>query len=203
MKKMFENNLDALGIKDPVLADRVMKSSPDRSWRILTTPNGQVTARKLLENGSRSIHSCIDPKREATRWGSIVPNTTGVMVLLGFGLGYTALELQKRGCGESLVVVERSVGLFRLAMEWVDMTSLITDPALSWLIDEEPAALQKILPPVSSNLLSYRIWPPVTALYDTYYQSIREILERRILEQRLQMEPDLGRGLGKLLSEMV
>lgn len=199
----FNRNLSVLAGRDATLAERVQGCTVQPSWESFLAASGQVTARKLLEAGGRHIHSRIDPEREADQWAALLSDTTESLAVLGFGLGYPVLALRKKGYAGRLIVVEADIGLFRIAVERVELTSLFEDPGAFWIIGEEPAAAERVITALAPGSLSYRVWYPLRGLNEDYYESIRGMLEQQIFEFRLRENPPLSRGIEQLLLETI
>jgi len=130
--------------EDADYADKYLSSSHPCSsvssvdWHLEQTPTGQPTLayQETPSSPPILIHSRRDPVKEGLRQAEAVlaeiaasgassgGANGGVIILLGFGLGYTAEALAKSGC--LLVIVERRKELFRLALEHLNLEALLS-----------------------------------------------------------------------------
>jgi len=128
--------------RSPLPASR----SPLPNWHLEQTPTGQPTLvyQESPDSPPILIHSRRDPVKEGQRQAEAVlaeiaasgakdgaasggakdQTNGGVIILLGFGLGYTAEALANSGC--LLIIVERRKELFRLALEQRDLEALLS-----------------------------------------------------------------------------
>jgi len=142
------------------------------SWHLEQTPAGSATLiyRENPESPGVLIHSKHDPVREGLRQAETaleknpVESTTGpepsvgegftkesssgtppaqLIILLGFGLGYTAEALAKGG--HTLIVVERRKELFRLALEQRNMEALLSPGRAIFIIGGEAGGITAAL----------------------------------------------------------
>jgi len=199
---IFDENMAVLHKMAPLLADRVRGYGGRPSWELVPALNGQVTARTVSAEGLvRHIHSSYDPEKEALRWAGLAPRDAGTLAVLGFGLGYHAVAVRRVHHDGPLVIIEADPGLLHLAMRSVSLTSLLDDPLTHLFVQESREDIERFLNGLNPRSLGYLSYFPVTDLYPEYYQPIRDILEKRIFERRLQETPALGRGIEGLLRE--
>ncbi|MDR1231288.1 MAG: DUF115 domain-containing protein [Spirochaetaceae bacterium] len=128
--EIYTKNLAALRVHFPALAEAVKDWKAD-GVTVYPAANGKPSA---LVNG-RHIHSLRDPEREAARLagaclGAEGARREGAVILLGFGLGWTAeavvrLDAQLAGAAQPpVVIVEKRKELFRAALENRDLSAL-------------------------------------------------------------------------------
>ncbi len=203
-KDTLGENVQALRKRDPALADRLRGHTIQPCWEAFPARNGQVTARKVLEGGLvRHMHSRHNPEEEALRWAGLVPPQAETLVVLGFGLGYPALALRRRGYSGLMIIVEADMGLFHLALRSVALGPVFDDPQTRLFVEEDREIIGRCIGdpnPVALRCLSY---PPAADLYPDYYRSIRNMVEQHLFEHRQQETPALSRGIGDLLRETV
>jgi hypothetical protein len=115
-----------------------------RELRVETAASQTPT---LLFRG-RYVHSARDPAREARRLAEILPlpdtggggragpgaQGGGPVVILGFGLGYTAEAAAERVPGRPLVVVERRREILRKALETRNLDRLLTENRIVFVV---------------------------------------------------------------------
>lgn len=196
--------MQALEERDPVLADRLRRHTIRPYWEAFPARNGQVTARKVLEGGLvRHMHSRHNPEEEALRWAGLVPPQAETLVVLGFGLGYPALALRRRGYSGLMIIVEADMGLFHLALRSVALAGVLDDPHTRLFVREDTDIIRRCIGDPNPGALSCLPYPPAADLYPDYYRSIRNMVEQHMFEHRLRETPALSRGIGDLLRETV
>lgn len=198
----LEENLAALRKKDSILADRVCNLILDSNWEIYHAVDGLKTIKKVLgDHLFRFIHSSVSPKKEAERWAALVQDESETSIILGFGLGYHLLALQKSNPANELVIIEADIELFYLAIKLINLNSIIQNSKVHFLIGERMSSIKEFFYSLSPNSLSYKAHLPSTGLHSEYYQSIKEILEEYIFKNRLMKNQVLSQGIMRLLEE--
>ena len=198
----LRKNLDVLSKRNPILAERLADLKIQSPWVICHSENGQKTVRKHLgEEDHIYIHSRVNPKREAQQWATLVPDNAEGFIVLGFGLGYHLLALQRIRNPKSLVIIEVDLELFQLAMKLVNLTSILRDSRVHFFIGDKIAEIRDFLKNLSPGSISYREYLPSTSLHPEYYQRIKDMLEDYIHKNRLMNNPVLSQGIIKLLDE--
>ena len=201
---IYEENMQVLTARWPLLADRVRGHRAESSWEMFPARSGQITARTVSGEGLvRHIHSRYDPEKAALRWADLAPRDADTLAVLGFGLGYHAVAIRRMHHSGPLVIIEGDPGLFHLALRSVPLTSLLDDPRTHLFVQESSDSIEEFLDDLNPGSLGYLPYFPVTDLYPEYYGPVRDLLEKRIFECRLRDEPALGREIGELLQETI
>jgi len=198
----LKNNLNALAIRDPLLADRLADFSPESDWQIYSSKDGLITVKRICGAGCfRYIHSRVSPQNGADKWTEFARVNAQTLVVLGFGLGYHVLTLQEKCPPDALVVIDADLDLFHLAVRLTDLRPIIRDPKAHLLIGKTISEVKDFLNKLPENSTSYREYLPATGLYPEYYQSVKDTLENLVFKYRLMKDPDLSQGIVKLLEE--
>ncbi len=130
-------NLEAVGARFPGLA-RILEASPAEGLEADLTPSGDPTARLA---GGPWLHSTRSPRAEARRLASAcLSRGEDCAVLLGFGLGYQAEACLEAGA-ERILVVEAEAGMLKAALGLRDLSALLGDERLGFMVGGEPEAL--------------------------------------------------------------
>ena len=136
----FEKNLKALEEKQPELVE-LMKEARDSSHiEILTSESGIPTARVTTHQGAKVIlHDLNDPVARAQEHVQKLQLTgNNGSILLGFGLGYLALEMVKAmEKGHLLIICETDIALFKVALEHVDLTPALESRRVKILVGKD------------------------------------------------------------------
>ncbi|MDP6959041.1 MAG: hypothetical protein QF645_09530, partial [Planctomycetota bacterium] len=124
IQSYFEKNRKALEEKNPSLCALVSQSK--LSLPPFPTPSGFPTCRIRGENGELVLlHSDQDPVAEVSEAFQL--NGQDAVLLLGFGLGYTALHaVRELSSWTWITIVEPDPCILRAAMEYVDLTPLFS-----------------------------------------------------------------------------
>jgi len=136
---IYQKNLKALSIHHPELVELLNGEISVAHIQVLRAKSG---ARRLLVRGESgaavAIHNESDPEGVAQRTAKKISHRQGVLVLLGMGLGYLAKLLGQRVNEElALLVYEADPGIFKTAMEYVDLTKLLNSSMVKILVGSE------------------------------------------------------------------
>lgn len=136
---IYQKNLKALSLHHPEL---VLLLSGEISVDHIQVMRAKTGARRLIVRGETgealAIHNETDPEEVAARTAKKISHRQGVLVLLGMGLGYLAKQLGQRANEECAVLVyEADPGIFKTAMETMDLTSLFRSSMVKILVGEE------------------------------------------------------------------
>ena len=136
----FEKNLELLEKRQPELA-ALMRDEIDTSHiEVLTSEAGVPTARVTTPEGKKILlHDLKDPiakAKEHVEKLQLIGNNGSV--LLGFGLGYLALEMvNSMEEGHLLIICETDPALFKSALEQVDLEPVLKSTQVKILIGNE------------------------------------------------------------------
>jgi len=139
----FEKNKQILLRQYQGLYEELVSNSDDDlcfdNIKIEETVSGGLT---LCVNGIYA-HSQRDPLREGQRLFESVNTETGPVVLLGFGLGYTASAAAKSG--RSVIVVEKHKKLLLKALEVRDFSDFLSKNRIMFIIGNSGEAVTTAL----------------------------------------------------------
>lgn len=198
----LEKNLNALAIRDPLLADRLADFNPESDWQIYHSKDGLITVKRICgADCFRYIHSRVSPQNGADKWTEFARVNAQTLVVLGFGLGYHVLTLQEKCPPDTLVVIDADLDLFHLAVRLTDLRPIIRDPKAHLLIGKTISEVQDFLSNFSESSLGYREYLPATGLHPEYYQYTKDVLEDTTFKYRLLKDSTLSQGVVKLLEE--
>ncbi len=168
---VLEANLAALRAVHPGLEEAVGRAPGD--VRVAKTPSGHPTA----FHRDASIHSRYDPVREASAIVSADPiDSASAVIILGFGLGYVAEEVQRRRPGVPLLVVEPDAAFLRAAMEARDLRAALGSPSTRLFLSSNPADISReleSLPMGSPKILRLR---PVTDRNPAFFKAVEQLI---------------------------
>ncbi|MCK5736536.1 MAG: hypothetical protein KAH21_08660, partial [Spirochaetaceae bacterium] len=106
--------------------------SPEE-WRVETARSGDPT---VLLNG-KALHSRYNPVKEAEKTASSVPSGTAIVILGGFGLGYTAEALLQSAPERPLIIAEADNSILERASGIRDISSVLNNPMVTLITGED------------------------------------------------------------------
>ena len=128
----FEENIKTLRQIFPLLVKELDKA--DDSAQVEASASGDPT----LVVDSIYIHSRHDPKKEAERLvGIAAGNDESPALVLGFGLGYSALALAEKFPKRPIIVVEKRPEIIKKALESSDLRPLLRREGLVFVLDAD------------------------------------------------------------------
>jgi len=147
---MFQKNIAAIKLKNPVLADKLEKYSLDNVKDIEVL---EAECKDLILSYKKNLlHSAIDPIREAKAvWNRTItrePLKNDIIVVFGLGLGY----LFKRAyisCNSKIFLVEPLLDVLRYVLEYVDFSKEFAEDRI-YVTDN----IQDIISRIESGYLS-------------------------------------------------
>ncbi|MDR1468974.1 MAG: DUF115 domain-containing protein [Spirochaetaceae bacterium] len=151
--ELYEKNLAALRVRFPALAKAAETWTADGVTVVaaaVRAPSASPAAVPAVSAVSaiiagRHVHSPRDPQREAERLvaASLGAGRSGqeAVVLLGFGLGWTAEAAARLDALSPLLIVERRTALFRTALESRDLTAFFARKNLVFVISDDSHAV--------------------------------------------------------------
>lgn len=132
-ESLFTRNLDLLRRNHPAIFE-LLNQDQELFGEIFPSPSGKPNLQAKNPQGQNIIfHDQPDPETEIpTYLKSVAPTSTGVVIMIGMGLGYSpqALVTQRDGI-RNLILCEPHLGIFRQALRSVDLTPLLSDPRVT------------------------------------------------------------------------
>ena len=131
----FSLNITALNKYNPNLAEEIANNNNEaeeieKNIVIENTVSGSKT---MVFNGIY-IHSKRDPLHEAKRIATSIDAGENPIVILGFGLGFTALAISEQFPERPIIVVEKYKEVLRKALHTIDLSALISHKQLAFII---------------------------------------------------------------------
>lgn len=172
---LFTKNLELIESIDKKLWEFIRGIKCPDEYNVFLSKNDLPT----LKIRDTLLHSSYDPKGEAERWAEHnLDRWDGYSTPLvyGLGLGYHLLELLKR-IDHEILVVEPDPIIFRLFLEYVDISSFIKkvgflvsphDDELSFVLKNNRPFLMTHLPSVNNNPFLCKTIEDKQRLYENY-----------------------------------
>lgn len=146
-QSLWESNLSLLKSHHPAIWQQCKWEDIPAIGEIISSPlPGQPNLRVTSSNQKTILLHSPTPETEASSFLTKVPeHSTGVVILLGFGLGYAPLHiLRHRHQIRNLVIYENNKGIFKQALANVDLSPLLMDPRVSIHLPPFPAIEQTL-----------------------------------------------------------
>jgi len=140
---LYQSNIEVLTETDPDLARQVTHATLDGRHQLIRSRNGQPNV--LLTSGSDRIafYDNEDPDAYVRQYlAGMRIQYAPFVVFMGLGLGahldHFVSSIRKHLSTEKIVIFERDVVLFRLALEVRDFRGLLTDPDIHFFVGRDP-----------------------------------------------------------------
>ncbi|MDR0503154.1 MAG: DUF115 domain-containing protein [Treponema sp.] len=106
---------------------------------------GETVPALVLPSGDRfPLHSMVDPKREARRLVSTIPQDTGFIIFLGLGGGFAAREAL-RNCAAKVIAIEYNNESVSSLLSIMDFSELLNNKHFTLLIDPSSEKIKNLV----------------------------------------------------------
>ena len=204
----FDQNMALLKKQHPEINAFLMKNKGNASEvEVIQAENNKLNLQVTVSEAKTvMIHDAADPGSESKQFLSMVPpDSTGVVVMFGMGLGYSVLELlRQRPSLQYLVVFELNPEFFVQAMTHMDLSDALGDDRLILCL-EHTKDLNHVMSPVNRTLMledvhtlvlnscsqanpEYEVLSPVVADYIAAFNmdgNTKLVFGRTFIENRL------------------
>lgn len=140
------------------------KNKEDLDIQVILTPSGDVS----VKYRGIWLHSSRNPREEAKRFvqayvDKLQAQNQGPILLLGFGLGYTAEYIREQYPDTPLVIIEPNTDILLTAFKTRDLSFLLNSPGLIFILDRSMDAIFNVLPlfPAKPQLIIPRAYREV------------------------------------------
>jgi Tfp pilus assembly protein PilF len=137
---LYEKNLQALAQHHPELVARLQQGIDTSHIAVEMAHSGTPRLLVTTPTGEQvAIHNEAAPLASASQSAnSLQLEKEGIFILLGFGLGYLALEiLKKLDKGHVLLICEIDVGIFHMALCLTDLAPLLHSEQVKILVGDD------------------------------------------------------------------
>ncbi|MGC9326753.1 MAG: motility associated factor glycosyltransferase family protein [Candidatus Hinthialibacter sp.] len=184
----FQPNLMLLRESHPRLAEQAAHQSDDAPVQLQSAQSGAPIVIVQNQGKAFALHHPGDPIEHSRSFLNSIPSwkQSRNIAVIGGGLGYTPLlMLQSRPKLQHLFILEPSISVFRAALHAVDLTPLLKDRRVRYIVGAEPGAiyaelLKTVVDLIANPLLIVKS-PPVAAAFpqwaDSVHQEIHEVIQ--------------------------
>ena len=180
-----EKNRVALQVHHPEVARRLAEV-PEEEGRVQVIPTSSGTP--TAKSRGLSIHSRHDPRAEAERQvARDVDEKTSAVVVLGFGLGYAAEEVWRRFPELPILVLEPDASLFAAALQSRDLTGLLSDERVFFLVASKPEEVSALLPALPLARPAFLRLRPAIESYPGWFRVAEEVVQSWLLRREINL----------------
>lgn len=140
---IFEKNMAILREKHPEIASRVGRHDKDiYKYRVLKAKTGEPNVLIMRDLDHVMLYDNDNPFEHCKAYfEGLNIKSAPIVIFLGFGLGYhlymfTTFFGDRLGT-KKIIIFEEDVGLFRLALEMVDLQNLISHPDIHFFVGDD------------------------------------------------------------------
>ena len=171
-------NIEVLRKRSEVFASELDKVSLPASFERIETKTGDVTVSLSVENSDKKylLHSKFDPGKEALRVFSAFDKKPQIIIIGGFGMGYHAEAALERFKGVKILVVEKDISVFKLALTLRDLRDVIANPDIEFIISENGDEIIPILTDLHTKNISISLHRPSYEMYPSTYKNIKKLV---------------------------
>ncbi len=185
---MLEKNKAFLQRYFPGLQEIIESTGALQLFDAITVVEGKrgiPTVKASIEGHFHFLHSQYNPIQEAERWAASNPiPKQGIVCMIGWGLGYHALEWMKQhgGNADGVIIIEPEPRLLLESFAVLDLEPLMNSPRVEFAAGCDPHRLQTSFMKFNDIILNrdvHAVIPPFADLYpDHVFQTIQTELRR-------------------------
>jgi len=184
-RDLYEKNLEVLAKKYPKAIEKI--ENVKITNKFIIKPTGKKSLPNIyINHEKRFIYEKNDPFEDVKKnILSLELQKTSIIIFLGFGLGYEMLfygsQLSERLQTQQVLVVEKDVELFKQALEWIDLSIVLENNRVNFIIGEDENNLEEIMKNYLSDVEKLKCLEAVSIIYNPsaffvdkeyYFQSI-------------------------------
>jgi len=149
LPNFYEANMALLKKHHPHIWATIDSDSCKPMGEIFLSPNGQPNIKIVTKEGKEvALHDLNQPASEVRQSLNSVPEeSTGIVVLVGMGLGYILIALlQQRPKIRHIAVFDLEPGVFKQALQVMDFSTALTDRRLILSFGSHPNVVSLLAP---------------------------------------------------------
>jgi hypothetical protein len=197
---IFKKNTHSLFPYKEQLAIALRTAKIPYNISLFQTISKHLTAEvNIASDSTKLLHSAVDPLEEAKCWAQMQNINTEDFVLLGLGMGYPALAIIDQGFRGKLYLVEKDIGIFKLATMHCDLTKMFIRDKVDLFIGADTDNLMDSFRKNKTTSLSYKIYQPAASLHPQFYNDVSLKLDKIIFEINRNNNPQCFKAIEVLL----
>lgn len=174
---VLAGNLSALSLSNPSLVALVAQSAPSPSFSFRRARDGSLIPCLKGGEGELSLHSLVDPRREASRLLQSI-GAPGYLVCFGLGAGFHADAFLRQGQATYLLIVEKDASVLRAILGNLDLSAVLQDRRTRLTVGENEIrdiVRSTYLPAICGDLFSLPLRQWCDAERDFFRRAAREL----------------------------
>ncbi len=145
MTATFRRNLAILHQSQPEAARAVEAAEPPPYLTVEAARNGLPNLVAVTHGTSRSLHSRVDPAKEAERLAAVLSPETGLVVLFGLGAGHHLRSVLSRRRVRAVILCEPDPAFVTVALEISGVGELLGDTRVTLLSPCTEGAMTQVV----------------------------------------------------------
>lgn len=198
-RKLYEKNMKVLAEKYPEVVEKINNTKKTNSYIIKLTGKRNIPNIFIRKMG-KYYYEKNDPVQDVKKHIlSLELQKTSIAVLLGFGLGYELLTygnlLSEKLRTQQVLVIEKDVEMFKQALEWIDLSVILKNKKVKFIIGIDENYIGKVIKKYLSDeeklncleAVSTIYYPSAFLLNKNYYLQVINIFNQvgiNLLEQK-------------------
>ena len=182
-RDLFNKNILALGNSNSNLATKVNKFVNFNNYTYIKSKTGEVVP--CTRDGSKALHSKLDPTREGKRFLSMYKNK-GFLIFFGLGGGYHIKPFIEKNEFSNILILDNNMEQFKDVISNIDMKEIFLNPAVNILIDPTKDELynyivENYIPAICGDVTTIPLRQRVNSEFDFFnncIDSIKDALNR-------------------------
>ncbi|MCU0822724.1 MAG: hypothetical protein MUC95_09685, partial [Spirochaetes bacterium] len=177
MRSNLKFNLDKLHELHPQAYSKTAVNDDDIAIDVIATKSGGYVPEITIENRKVLLHSKFDPVKEAERFTAETdPGKFDLVIIMGFAFAYhLEILLKKIQKDATVLVIEKNPAIIKKAIEYRDLSGILTDSRLKILADPGEEDIADALQGRSSFKVTLITHRGSHQLYPDYYSNIKRI----------------------------
>ncbi len=172
-KNLPQSNLELLHKFNPHIYSEITTAA-DLDIEVITNKNADVIPVLNINNKKLSLHSKINPQKEAERLTQdIIANEFDLYVIIGFAFAYHIEKiLQNIPAHANVLVIEKEAAIISVALQERNLNSILQDSRLKITVNPSEDDLTELLKGKSTKTVSFLTHRGSFQAYPEYYNNI-------------------------------
>ncbi len=172
----FIKNIRVLQKRNKIFAQELKKSSLPENYSVAETKTGDYTVSVTYNEKTVLFHSKYNPEKEAKRAFDSGEKTPQLVIIAGMGLGYYVEQANVKFPGVKIIVLEKNLSLFKLALTLRDLTGILSNEDIEFIITENGDEIVSILQDLQTKNILISIHRPSNEIYPETYSNVKKLV---------------------------
>ncbi len=173
----FIKNIRVLQKRNKLFAMELENSELPENYSLIETKSGDATISvNIDEEKTVLFHSKYNPEKEALRAFEGIKDTPQLIIIGGIGLGYYVEQAYKKFPGVKIIVLEKDISLFKLALTLRDLTGILSSEDIEFIISDTGEEIVSILQDLQTRNIAISIHRPSNEMYPELYSNVKKLV---------------------------